>query len=124
MMIQQDPQTIKAFNVGIFGMPACTTITVREVRKDYCQLTMRYKFVLKGWKRLLEPFLGKMVEKWNEQVWIEDLPIKLRRHKVMRLGFKDFIGLPKDVEQRFFDGEIPFDLPVKRHKESPVNLPL
>ena len=31
-----------------------------------------------------------MVPKWNEKVWKEDYPIKIRRQKVIDLNFKDF----------------------------------
>lgn len=124
IMIQHDPKTIKAYNMGILGVPVSTTITVEELRRDQCRLTMHYKFVLSGWKTVLKFFLPQMIEKWNLQVWLEDLPVKLRRHKVMRCGFKDFIGLPREIKDRDFQGEVPFELPIKRHKDSPVNLSL
>ncbi len=124
VMIQNDHETIKAFNLGLFGIPTATTITIKEIRKDYCSITMNYKFLLFGWREIFAPFLPAMIEKWNTTVWLEDLPLKLRRQKVMRYGFKDFMGLPDKVEDRCFEGEIPFELPVKKHKESPVNLPL
>ena len=85
---------------------------------------MNYKFILKGWCQLLAPFLPKMIDKWNLQVWLEDLPLKIRRQKVVRWGFKDFIGLPEKVQDRRFEENIPFELPIKRHKQSPVNLTL
>ena len=124
IQVQSDPETVKIFNAGLFGMPSYTTVTVKEIKKDYCILTMKYKFILTGWKKILAPFLPAMVTKWNQTVWEEDHPVKMRRHKVMRLGFQDFIGLPNKIEDRFFEGEIPFELPVKRHKNSPINLPL
>lgn len=124
VMVQEDPRTIRAFNVGLFGIPACTTISVRELRKDHSEITMNYKFILTGWQQLLAPFLPRMMARWNEQVWLEDLPLKLRRQKVLRLGFRDFVGLPESVQDRNFQGEIPFELPIKRHKDSPLNFPL
>lgn len=121
VMIRNAPNQFKQFNKGLFGMPVYSTFTVKEIRKDYCEISMNYKFILTGWRQLLAPFLSRMMEVWNQRVWEEDLPLKLRRHKVLRLGFRDFIGLPEKVEDRHFDGPIPFELPVKRHKDSPLN---
>lgn len=124
VMVQHDANTIKCFNVGLFGIPACTTITVKETTKDHCDITMNYKFVLKGWTTLLAPAFPRLSKIWNEQVWVEDLPLKARRQKVLRMGFKDFVGLPTNIEERFYNGDIPFKLPQMRHKKSPVNLNL
>ena len=100
MMIRVGPYEFTQFNIGLFGIPANTTISIKEIRKDYCKLTMNYRFILTGWRELLAPFLPKMIAVWNQRAWLEDLPLKLRRHKVMRLGFKDFMGLPEKVEDR------------------------
>lgn len=124
VMVVKDKETIKAYNIGLFSIPACTTIHVKEIRADHCVITMTYKFVLSGWRKVLTPFLPRLAAKWNKQVWEEDLPLKIRRQKVMKLGFKDFVGLPEKIEDRFLAGEIPFELPITRHKQSPVNLPL
>ena len=45
-------------------------------------------------------FLKKLIPKWNERVWQEDINLKLRRQKVKDMGFKDFIGLNDDREKR------------------------
>lgn len=124
VQIQAAPDTIKVFNVGLFGVPVATTIVVKELRQDLCEVTMTYKFLLKGWRRILEPFLPPMAARWNAKVWDEDLPLKERRTKALRMGFKDFVGMPADVALREFQGDIPFELPVKRHVNSPVNFPL
>ena len=59
-----------------------------------------------------------MVPKWNHQTWEEDLPLKMRRQKVKRLGFKDFKGLPEKTKDRKFQGEIEFKLPITRLKKN------
>ena len=124
IQVQVDPETIKVFNMGLFGVPSYITITVKEEKKDFCLLTMNYKFILRGWRTILAPFLPAMMAKWNQMVWNEDYPVKMRRHRVMRLGFKDFTGLPHKIEDRYFDGKMDLELPVKRHKKSPINLEL
>ena len=79
---------------------------------------MNYKFYLEGWKRILEPFLKIMIPKWNEQVWKEDLPVKLRRQKVIDLNFKDFVGLPDKINKRSYNGNYKLSLPIPRPKNS------
>ena len=72
-----------------------------------------------------QPFydiLKKLIPVWNETVWNEDLPIKLRRQKVIDMNFKDFIGLPKDLKDRKYDGPIKFTLPIRRPKKSSRDL--
>lgn len=124
VMIQKDPNTIKVYNVGLFGLPSATTITVEGITKDRSKITMNYKFVLTGWKHILAFFLPGMIAKWNQQVWDEDLPLKMRRQKVLRNGFKDFTGLPKNVSERIFEDDLELVLPIVRHVHSPVNFPL
>jgi hypothetical protein len=124
VMIQKTPEIIKVYNVGLFNLLSATTITVKELEKDKTRITMNYKFVLTGWRTLLAPFLNFMIAKWNQQVWDEDLPIKLRRQKALRMGFKDFIGLPKNIQERIFDDDLELILPIARHVDSPVNFPL
>src|SRR5687768_5931007 len=95
VMVQQRPNVIKAMNVGILGIPVVTTVHIDEDRPDHCIIHIKYRFFLQGWRVFLEPLLRRMIPKWNQTVWQEDLPLKLRRHKMLRLGFRDFYGLPE-----------------------------
>jgi hypothetical protein len=116
IMYMHDKNTLKVFNKGLLGLFSETTIVINEYEKNKCDLKMSYKFYLDGWKIILKPFLKKMAEKWNNQVWDEDYPIKMRRTKLLKNGFKDFIGMTaekKKVEK--------FKLPIKRHIKSPIN---
>lgn len=122
VMIQHSPNVVKAVNVGLFGVPAVTTVRIEENRRDHCHITMQYRFFLIGWRRMLAPFLSFMIPRWNERVWKEDLPLKLRRQKMLRLGFKDFYGLPPRMRDRSFEDELVFTkLPLSRLKEVNVN---
>ena len=49
-----------------------------------------------------------LIRRWNEKVWQEDLPLKLRRQKVMRNGFVDFSGLPEKIIDRKREGVLPY----------------
>lgn len=121
VMVQQDPRTLLVYNLGLLGVPSKTTIRVDEDRENHCVFRMNYKFLLSGWTRVLGPFLPRLIEKWNDQVWQEDVPLKSRRQKVLELGFRDFVGLPEDVSDRQASEPPTFRLPVPRLAGSHVD---
>lgn len=122
IMIKRSEEMIRAINIGLFGIPVITTIWVKEDAPDHCRIRINYKFFLLGWRQWLEPLLVIMVPRWNEKVWQEDLPLKIRRTKVLRYGFKDFYGLPEKVADRKFEGVPKFiRIPLSKLREVNVN---
>ena len=122
-MVQHDENTIINFAVQM-GVISKTTITTKKLTESSCQITMNYKFYLNGWRKILRRILKIMIPKWNEKVWLEDLPVKLRRQKVLEMNFKDFKGLPKKISQRLKskDDNISFKLPIPRPLNSSRDL--
>ena len=117
-MVQEDENTLYTYAVQM-GIVSKTTIKIEEIKKDYCHFTMNYKFELNGWRAILRPLLKKLIPIWNERVWDEDLPLKIRRQKVLRNNFKDFYGLPKKIQDRDYNEVIEdIKLPVKRPRKS------
>ncbi len=117
-MVQEDENTLYTYAVQM-GIVSKTTIKIEEIKKDYCHFTMKYKFELNGWRAILRPLLKKLIPIWNERVWDEDLPLKIRRQKVLRNNFKDFYGLPKKMQDREYHEVIEdIKLPVKRPRKS------
>ena len=41
----------------------------------------------------MQPLFDKLMKKWFADVWEEDMPMRERRFKVWKLGFKDFQGI-------------------------------
>jgi hypothetical protein len=124
MVVEERTETRCRFydvNMGLFGVPSINSFLIEEVAPDRTRLVTRYKFLLRGWRQLLAPLLYRLLERWNRQIWLEDLPLKLRRHKVLRHGFQDFVGMPDRVEERRFDGRIETRLPVARPADSPLH---
>ena len=117
-MVQHDEHTIFVYAVQI-GVISKTTIKIKSVNSKSCNITMNYKFYLNGWRKILKPFLKLMIPKWNEKVWLEDLPIKMRRQKVLDMNFKDFEGLPEEINgrEKNKDENNSFKLPIPR----PIN---
>ena len=120
-LVQHDENTQFTF-ASQFGVISKTTIKIFPESRNSCNITMNYKFYLNGWRILLKPILSKLIPIWNEKVWQEDLPVKLRRQKVIDMGFKDFWGLPKKIEDRKFNGKIKFSIPIARPKNSSRDL--
>ena len=122
-MVQDDDDNLLVYAIQM-GVLSKTTITIISKSEKSCQITMNYKFYLNGWRKLLRPFLKRLIPKWNERVWLEDVNLKLRRQKVKDMGFRDFIGLSEDREKRISDkDEIKnINLPVPRPKNSTRDL--
>lgn len=115
--VQHDDDTMITYAVQ-FGVLSKTIIKIDSVSKKKCIIVMNYKFFLNGWRKVLRPLLRLLVPKWNEKVWLEDLPIKIRRQKMIDMNFKDFVGLPKDIKEREFNGDVKLHLPIPRPTNS------
>ena len=116
-MVQHDDDTLLTFATQ-FGVLSKTTITIKSLEKTKCEITMNYKFYLNGWRRLLRPLLKKLIPIWNEKVWREDYPVKIRRQKILDMNFKDFVGLPEKITDRINNNKKDFKLPIPRPKNS------
>lgn len=118
--LKYDAHTMYTINLGLFGIPSITKIVMEEDPPDQLTHHTTYTFFLRGWRRLLAPLLPSMMTRWNERVWREDLPLKLRRQKMLRHGFRDFVGLPEKIVDRRYDGPLECMLPIKRLPDSPI----
>jgi hypothetical protein len=116
-MVQHDENTLFTFAIQ-FGCESKTTIKMKEVDKNLTEINMNYKFNLEGWRIVMKPFLRVLIKKWNEKVWLEDLPVKLRRQKVLEMNFKDFNGLPDQLSDRENGVIKDLKLPITRPLES------
>jgi len=117
-MVQHNEETTITYAIQ-FGVLSKTTITISSLEKSKCKINMNYQFYLNGWKKILKPILKKLIPIWNERVWLEDYPVKMRRQKVLDMNFKDFAGLPKNIEDRVFkEHKKEFTLPIPRPKNS------
>ena len=121
-MVQHDENTLYTYALQ-FGIVSKTTITIISTGVAKCKINMNYKFHLEGWKRLLKPILKKLIPIWNERVWEEDFPFKIRRQKVLNMNFKDFVGLPDKFEDRINNNKKNYlKLPIPRPKNSTRDL--
>lgn len=87
------------------------------------KVEVTYEFEANFFISLFFPIIKKMIIKWNKVVWLEDLPLKLRRQKALEYGFKDWIGLPKHIADRkdiskTYKCEIPVQRPTKLEQDN------
>tara|TARA_B110000438_G_scaffold278372_1_gene301866 strand:+ start:221 stop:811 length:591 start_codon:yes stop_codon:yes gene_type:complete len=116
-MVQHDENTLFTYAIQ-YGFESKTTITIEEIDKNNCKINMNYKFHVEGWRIIFKPILKSLIKKWNERVWIEDLPIKLRRQKMLEMNFMDFHGLPINSSERYNGIIKDLKLPIVRPKNS------
>ena len=115
--VLKDKNTVCTYGFQ-FGIPSLSTAKYKEIAKDKCLVEVNYKFKFTGLNILFYPLIKYLIPKWNERTWNEDLSLKLRRQKVIRMNFKDFRGLPKKIKERKFLGPIDFKLPITRLKKN------
>ncbi len=122
-MVQDNENDLVVYAIQM-SVLSKTVITINDVSDRKCMIKMNYKFYLNGWRRLLKPILKILIPKWNQKVWDEDFVVKIRRQKMLDMNFKDFVGLPKNIEDRFFKNKIidKFELPIPRPKNSSRDL--
>ena len=116
-MVQHDESTLFTYAIQL-GFESKTTIKIEEIDKNNCKINSNYKFHLEGWKIIFKPLLKALIRKWNEKVWLEDLPVKLRRQRVLEMNFKDFVGLPIKVSDRYNGVIKDLKLPIVRPNKS------
>ena len=64
-----------------------------DLPNDRCLITVTYKIDVHPFFKIFEPFFKKVFTYWFNATWEEDGPMRLRRWKVHKLGFKDFSGI-------------------------------
>ena len=120
-MVQHNDNVLHTYAVQL-GIVSRNKITINDIGEQKCEIIMNYKFFLKNWQIPFKNLLKKLFTKWNENIWNEDYPVKIRRQKILNMNFKDFVGLPKKKEDRIFNGKnYKLTLPVKRPKNSSMD---
>lgn len=66
----------------------------------------------------IKAFIPKIIQKWNDTNWEEDMPLKIRRQQALDIGFRDFYG--KDVGRK--GQTTALKLPLARTKDSILNI--
>jgi hypothetical protein len=124
MFVSMTDRNTQVTYVKQLGVWSRAEICSEEIGPSSTKITMKYKFLLEGWKRCLAPALRKLIPKWNAQVWDEDLELKIRRQMILDWGFRDFVGLKASsrTDTDRVENEVPaLVLPIRRPPDAPVN---
>ena len=115
----KDPYTIKARHFGSFGLFMEQDITFEKDEPESCLVINEYKLHVPFFMAFLQPLWRKLTTRWFYVQWNEDLPMRIQRWRVWKLGFRDFYGIdyinkktkkPDHIPLRPF----PIELPVPK----------
>jgi len=117
----ESPFLMKSFHIGKMGLVLEQDFHFKDIGQDRCLVTLENRIEVPGAFKFLEPFFKKMTTRWFYATWNEDHPMRLRRWKVWKLGFRDFTGIDyinqktakpagRESENRLY----PIELPVPK----------
>jgi hypothetical protein len=70
-----------------------TEIAIQPINSHTCNVSVNYKFALPFPFSLLKGLLETMLPRWFVTVYNEDMPLRIRRQRVLDAGFKDYRGM-------------------------------
>lgn len=84
---------MKTFHKDSIGFLLEMEVHFKDLPNDRSLITAIYKINTHPFFKLFEPIFKKLFRGWFNATWVEDEPMRLRRWKVHKLGFKDFNGI-------------------------------
>ena len=99
-----------------FGIIAKVKMMYDAINDTETLLTNHYELQLPFYFRPFAALLKKMIQRWNDINWAEDLPLKTRRQQAIDLGFRDFVGIDHRLK-----GKSKFILPLGRTPNSIID---
>jgi hypothetical protein len=92
-MHMESPNVIRSIQFGKLGAKLDQRIELEDLGAEKCRVTSTYTMEVPGFARALQPLFERVIRQWFEDTWVEDAPMRVRRWKVWKLGFRDFRGL-------------------------------
>jgi hypothetical protein len=108
-----DPHHIKSYQMGKMGLLLDQDIYFEDLPNERCRVKGTYRMEVPPGFGLLQPLWEKMTKRWFDLTWDEDAPMRLRRWKVWKLGFRDFRGIPYINEKKAKPNMPPRPYPVE-----------
>jgi len=71
-----------------------TRIEIEPKTRNSCVVRVSYRMILPWLFRGLYTPLARLVPRWFNTVYEEDLPLRIRRQRVIEAGFVDYKGMP------------------------------
>jgi hypothetical protein len=88
-----DGNVMKSFHKDSIGFMLEMEADFKDLPNERCSVTVTYRINTHPIFKMFDPFFKKIFKKWFWATWEEDAPMRLRRWKVHKLGFKDFSGI-------------------------------
>lgn len=85
--------TMKTFHLDTNGFLLEMEAKFDDLPNDRSLITVTYKINIHPCLKIFEPLFKMLFKSWFDATWAEDEPMRLRRWKVYKLGFKDFHGI-------------------------------
>jgi len=101
-----------------FGVISKLEMRYTEISSRKTKLHNLYSLDLPLFLYPLRFFIPKIIQKWNDINWSEDLPLKIRRQQAIDLGFRDFHGRVIGIGSEHRG----LKLPLARTKDSILNI--
>lgn len=114
----KNPNHVKARHFGgVMRMEQ--DIILEETGPESCHVINEYRLHVPFFLKFLDPFWKRITTRWFWIQWNEDVPMRIQRWKVWKLGFRDFVGIdyvnkktakPEKIDFRPY----PIDLPTPK----------
>jgi hypothetical protein len=92
-MYMESPNIIRSIQHGKLGLVLDQRIQLDDLDGERCRVTCTYTLEVPGFVRVFEPLFQRVIERWFHDTWVEDAPMRVRRWRIWKLGFRDFRGL-------------------------------
>lgn len=93
LAVLENSKTMKVWHRTLFGFIYLKQIFEFEDMGEKCKVFKTDLLEVPVFLKFLQPAFDKIMKKWFIDVWNEDMPMRERRYKVWKLGFKDFSGI-------------------------------
>ena len=90
---RMEDNVMKTTHQDLIGFLLEMEVKFDDLPNERCLITVTYSINLPWFFKIFEPIFKAVFKKWFDATWEEDAPMRLRRWKVHKLGFKDFYGI-------------------------------
>ena len=92
--IHHSKYTLYTYAIQIF-LVSKTEVFITPKEDNSSDVSVIYKFMVPNFIPGIRKLLTYLSSKWFHVVLSEDLPLRLRRQRVLEAGFLDYVGMPK-----------------------------
>jgi hypothetical protein len=125
IMWTEGPELIRSIQFGRLGSRLDQEIHLKDLGPERCIVTSSYEMSVPWIFKPLEPLFKKVTTRWFHATWDEDAPMRVRRWKVWKLGFQNFVGIKYINDKTAQPADLPKfrsypnQLPVPKTPENP-----